>query len=98
MMMTVLGTTSGSCVKGRWNTVNGVHYHVISAMFVNMRQPHVILEMRKHSPAVRPTSGRGSVRGGDPVLRYGKSLWGYTVINVCSEIDNSDGRAETGTW
>lgn len=67
-------------------------------MFVNMRQPHVILAMRKDSPAARPTSGWGSVRGGVPVLRYGKSLGGYTVINVCSEIDNTDNKAETGTW
>lgn len=70
---------------------------MISAMFVNMRQPHVILAMRKDSPSAWPIGGRGSVRGGAPVLRYGKSLWGYTVINVCTQIDNSDSKNETGT-
>lgn len=49
-------------------------------MFVNMRQPHVILAMRKESPAAWPISNRGSVRGGVLVLRYGKSLGEYTVI------------------
>lgn len=71
---------------------------MISPMFVNMRHPHVILAMRKDTPAAQPTSGWGSVRGGVPVLRYGKSLGGYTVMNVRSEIDNSDNETETGTW
>lgn len=66
-------------------------------MFVNMRQPHVIVAMRKDRPAARPTSGRGSVRGGAAVLRYGKSLGGYTVMSVHSEIENSDNGAESGT-
>lgn len=50
----------------------------MSPMFVNMRQPRVIVAMRKDSPAAQPTSDRGSVRGGATVLRYGKSLGGYT--------------------
>lgn len=32
------------------------------------------------------------------MLRYGKSLGGYTVMNVRSEIDNSDNKTESGTW
>lgn len=66
-------------------------------MFVNMRHPHVIVAVRKDSPAARPTSDWGSVRGGVPVLRYGKSLAGYTVMNVRSRRDISDNTTETGT-
>lgn len=66
-------------------------------MFVNMRHPHVIVAMRKDSPFSRPTSGRGSVRGGVPVLRYGKSLAGYVGMSVRSGIDISDNKTETGT-
>lgn len=59
-------------------------------MFVNMRHPHVIRAIRKDSGVARPTSGWGSVGGGVLVLRYGKSLRGSTVMNVFSEIDDSN--------
>lgn len=85
------------CVKMRYFTVSAVAYHVISPMFVNMRHPHVIVAMRKDSPSAWPTSDRGSVRGGVPVLRYGKSLAGYFVMNVRSGIDIGDNKSETGT-
>lgn len=91
------GTAASGCVKCRSFTVSAVAYHVISPMFVNMRHPHVIVAMRKDSPSARPTSGRGSVRGGVPVLRYGKSLAGYFVMNVRSGIDIGDNKTETGT-
>lgn len=81
----------------RYFTVSAFAYHVISPMFVNMRHPHVIVAMRKDSPSAWPTSGRGSVRGGVPVLRYGKSLAGYFVMNVRSGIDIGDNKTETGT-
>lgn len=81
--MYLLSTTSCSCVKWRQFTVKGAYYHVISVMFVNMRQPHVILAMRKDFLAARPIRSRGSVRGGAPALRYGKSL-GDTLYQTCA--------------
>ena len=50
----------------------GQDYHVILPMFVNMRQPHVIVTRGREQRARRPTTARGSVGGGACVLRYGK--------------------------
>lgn len=58
-----VGTTARCCVTMGCFTVRAVAYHVISPMFVNMRHPHVIVAMRKDSPAnQRPgeCQGRGS--------------------------------------
>lgn len=66
-------------------------------MFVNMRQPHVIVSDEETLSSGSANQQVGECQGRGFRVALWKIVRGYTETNTRSEIDNSGYGAETGT-